>query len=139
MNLDRAITIATKAHRGQKEKNGRPYIEHPMRVMEGCTSTDARIAAVLHDVIEDSPGYTIDTLKAEGFSPNVITAVILLTKSKQEDYWDYLIRIKTNPIAREVKLADLRDNLDLGRIPRPTKRDLDRIEKYKNAMEFLKG
>ena len=135
MNLERAI--ATEAHAGQTDKAGAPYISHPLRVMRAQESDEARIVAVLHDVVEDCPGWTFERLKAEGFSTAVIEALRLVTKIEGESYEAFVQRAAGNPISRAVKLADLEDNMDLSRIAQVTDRDIERVEKYRRALEFL--
>jgi GTP diphosphokinase / guanosine-3',5'-bis(diphosphate) 3'-diphosphatase len=134
--LERAVEIAAKAHAGQVDKAGAPYLLHPLRLMLKMRGPDARIAAVLHDVVEDT-GLTFERLEAEGFSQEVLYAVRLLTHDPAEDYFAYLERLKSNRIAHEVKLADLEDNLDLSRIANPTERDHARLEKYERAKAIL--
>jgi (p)ppGpp synthase/HD superfamily hydrolase len=140
MTLERAIEIAAQVHTGQVDKAGQPYILHPLRLMLAVSSTEARMAAVLHDVVEDSEGaVTLETLRAEGFSGDVVAAVEALTKRKDEEneYEAFIRRLAPNPLAREVKLADLRDNSDLSRIAAPTERDRERIKKYRRAIAYL--
>ena len=137
MNLERAISIATEAHAGQFDKAGAPYSSHPLRVMRAQASEDARIVAVLHDVVEDCPGWTFERLEAEGFSATVIEALRLVTKIDGEPYKDFVKRAAGNPISRAVKLADLQDNMDLTRIANVTERDLERVEKYMRAAAVL--
>ncbi|KJH70281.1 HD domain-containing protein [Aliterella atlantica] len=137
-DLTKAIRVATSAHENQVDKGGKPYIEHPLRVMKQMTTDTARIVAVLHDVIEDSD-YSLDDLVAAGFSKEVVEAVEALTKQKGEPYKKYLRRIKTNPIAIAVKLADLQDNMDLTRLPTITEKDIERQEKYFKAVDILKN
>ena len=136
--LERAIAIAALAHQGQVDKAGQPYVLHPLRMMLAVTTPEARMAAVLHDVVEDT-AVTLDELRAEGFPPSVLEAVEALTKRPEEenDYMAFIRRVAPNPIAREVKLADLRDNSNLGRIPEPTDRDRERIRKYQRAIAYL--
>jgi len=136
MNLERAIEIGVIAHKDQKEKSGAPYILHPLRVMLSLESEDERIVGVLHDVVEDTP-WTFGQLRVEGFSDNVLAALDTVTIRANEDYWDFIARSAGNAIGRQVKMADLRDNMDLSRIPEPTEKDLTRIEKYKQAMAQL--
>jgi (p)ppGpp synthase/HD superfamily hydrolase len=138
--LERAIEIAAQVHTGQVDKAGQPYILHPLRLMLAVSSPEARMAAVLHDVVEDSEGaVTLETLRAEGFSGDVVAAVEALTKRAEEedDYEAFIRRLAPNPLAREVKLADLRDNSDLSRIAAPTERDRERIKKYRRAIAYL--
>ena len=136
--LERAIEIAAKAHAGQVDKAGAPYVLHPLRMMLAVSSPEARMAAVLHDVVEDT-SVTLEDLRAEGFSASVLEAVEALTKREGEDYEAFIRRVAPDPVAREVKLADLRDNSDLSRIAEPTERDRARIEKYRRAIEYLQG
>jgi (p)ppGpp synthase/HD superfamily hydrolase len=134
--LERAIAIAVEAHAGQVDKAGAPYILHPLRVMLAQRTNDARIVAVLHDVVEDC-GVTFDELKAEGFSDVVVHALQSVTRGDGESYEDFVARAASNPIGREVKLADLADNSDLSRIASPTEGDLRRAEKYARAVEMI--
>src|SRR4051794_27877845 len=109
-SLDRAIEIAAGAHAGQRNKDGDPYILHPIRVMMRVDGLNAKMAGVLHDVVEDTP-WTIEQLRAEGFSEEVLSAVDCLTHRDGEEYFDYVARAGSNPLARKVKLADLEDNM----------------------------
>ena len=139
--IEKALQIAAKAHEGQKDKDGQPYILHPLRVMNAVDGEEAKIAAVLHDVIEDSP-VTEEDLRNEGFSEAVITAVRCLTHGKSESYADYVIRCSNNDIACQVKLADLEDNVRPSRaILRPDRLepDLARLRRYLLAYKFLSG
>jgi hypothetical protein len=133
--LNKAIEIAAKAHDGQMDKGGNPYILHPIRVMLNFCEMESeatKICAVLHDVVEDTD-ITLDDLRAEGFSNEVIDALDCLTKRKDENYNDFISRILTNEIACKVKNGDLADNMDLTRISNPTDKDKTRIKKYKEA------
>ena len=134
--LNRAIEIAAASHEGQFDKAGQPYILHPLRVMMSVSSLYEKIAAALHDVVEDTP-WTLAQLAEEGFPGKVVDAVEALTKRKGESRMDAAKRAKANVIARVVKRADVSDNLDLGRIPEPTEKDYKRIEEYKKIKEFL--
>ena len=140
--LKKAISLAEKAHQGQVDKGGHPYILHPKRVMEKCETTEEKIVAMLHDVMEDTD-YTADDLRKEGFSEEIITALFCLTHQEGEGYMEYIERICENSLAVRVKYADLQDNMDLSRIPDPTEKDLARLEKYKLAKkrieEAMKG
>jgi (p)ppGpp synthase/HD superfamily hydrolase len=135
-NLERAITIAAMAHEGVRDKGGQPYILHPLRVMLAVDTTDERIAAVLHDVLEDTD-WTAGQLREEGFSEAVLSALDGLTKREGEEYFSYVRRAGANPIARKVKLADLADNMDLSRLSLQTERDRVRLRKYEEAVELL--
>ena len=124
--LAKAIILATENHKGQLDKGGHPYILHPLRVMVNVKSLKAKIVAILHDIIEDTDITKEDLLTIE-----------LLSKSKKEDYIHYIRRIKGNPLAKEVKMADLQDNMDLTRLNKITEKDLNRVEKYKKAYSIL--
>lgn len=136
-SLERAIAIAAEAHAGQQDKAGAPYVLHPLRMMLRLSTNDERVVAVLHDVCEDCPGWTLDRLRAEGFSEHVLAALESVTKRDGEPYDDFARRAADNPIGRAVKLADLQDNCDLSRISRPSQRDFERIEKYKRAIDLI--
>lgn len=135
-DIEKAISIAVQAHSGQKDKAGMPYVLHPLRLMLRQDSSEAMIGAVLHDVVEDTD-ITIDQLAEAGFSSAVLEAISLLTHDKSIPYMDYIRAIARNAIARQVKLADLIDNMDLNRIPNPQEKDYLRLEKYKVAYEYL--
>lgn len=135
--LEHAIEIAVEAHKGQIDKGGSPYILHPLRVMMSVDLELEKIVAVLHDVVEDS-NWTFESLLAEGFSIEVIEALKSVTKnSDNEDYDLFIQRAMQNPIGRKVKIADLRDNLDVTRISEITDTDVKRINKYKKALKLL--
>lgn len=137
--LERAIAIAHEAHRGQSDKAGRPYIEHPLRVMAAGESIDEKIVGILHDVVEDS-NLTIDDLIAEGFAPNIIEALRCITKQSESEPYDHFIaRIKGNPLATAVKLNDLTDNMDIRRLPYLSEKDIKRLKKYLKAYKLLTG
>src|SRR5689334_10259915 len=104
--LEDAILLAVEAHRGQRDRVGQPYILHPLRVMCRLQDEAARTAGVLHDVVEDTT-YTLDDLRARGYPPDVLAAVDCLSRRSGESYEQYVERIKPNPLARRVKLADL--------------------------------
>ncbi|MCR8981983.1 HD domain-containing protein [Brevibacillus laterosporus] len=133
-----AVLLATKAHANQQDKGGQPYILHPLRVMMYMPSDEARAVAVLHDVLEDTD-VTADDLREAGFPKEVVEAVMILTKNSKEDYDSYIKRVKQNQLARAVKIADIKDNLDLTRIAEPTEADVARIEKYKRALKELEA
>lgn len=134
--LNKAIEIATRAHAGQVDKAGEPYILHPLRVMLTRETELERICAVLHDVIEDT-NITFDDLRNEGFSENVITILDCLTKRDGENYDAFINRVLKNETACRVKLADLCDNMDLTRIHNPTEKDKERVQKYNKASERI--
>lgn len=133
--VDKAMFLASKYHMYQTDKVGKPYILHPIAVAEKQTTDTAKCVALLHDVLEDTD---IDvSLLEQHFSEEVVTAVKLLTRKDDVDYFDYVRALKDNPIARSVKLADLEHNSDLSRLKTVTEYDLLRQEKYKKAREIL--
>lgn len=134
--LERAIAIAAKAHEGQVDKAGAPYIIHPLRVMMRVNNINEQLAAVLHDVIEDTT-VTLEQLAEEGFSEEVLQAVYALTKREGETRLASAARAAENTIALVVKLADNAENMDLTRISNPTPKDFARLEEYKKVREFL--
>lgn len=136
-NLSLAIKIATEAHDGQHDRGGAPYILHPLRVMLAVQGDRERIAAVLHDVVEDCPEWPLERLREIPFSGAVCDALDALTRRAGEDYRTFIDRCAADPIARVVKLADLKDNIDLSRIKNPTEKDAERVRKYVDASMIL--
>ncbi|MEZ6032860.1 MAG: HD domain-containing protein [Planctomycetaceae bacterium] len=139
--IEKALEIAARAHDGVKDKEGEPYILHPIRVMIGVEGEAARIVAVLHDVVEDTE-VTIEDIKAEGFSDEVIVALSLVTHAADQPYADYVMACKGNDIARQVKLSDLRDNSSLKRMllrPDKIQTDVARMRKYLLSYRYLLG
>lgn len=136
--LERAIEIAARAHANQVDKAGEPYILHPIQVMLRVSGTEARIVAVLYDVVEDSE-FTLEDLRKEGFSLTVLQAVEALTKQDGESRLEAASRAAKNEIARIVKLADNAANMNLGRIAEPTDKDYARLEEYKKVRKILIG
>jgi len=134
--LERALEIASAAHAGQQDKAGQSYILHPIRVMLSVKTLDEQIAAVLHDTVEDT-SVTFEDLADAGFSSDIVTAVQALTKTDGESRLEAAHRAVQNTIARQVKLADVADNMDLSRIPSPTSRDHARLEEYKRVRQVL--
>ncbi|WP_250306945.1 HD domain-containing protein [Streptococcus sp. Marseille-Q3533] len=134
--VDLALSIARKAHEGQLDKAGVDYIEHPIYVASQVDTEEEKAVALLHDVIEDSPVSAEELLQA-GLPETVVTAVQVLTKKKEQDYQTYLETVKKNPLARVVKLADLKHNSDLSRLSSITEKDRERLKKYKKAIDFL--
>jgi GTP diphosphokinase / guanosine-3',5'-bis(diphosphate) 3'-diphosphatase len=135
-SLERAIAIAAEAHAGQIDKAGQPYILHPLRVMLRVHSMQERIAAVLHDVVEDTAVSMAD-LQTEGFAADVLRAVDALTKRAGESRMDAAMRAAADPIARAVKLADNAENMDLSRISAPTEKDFARLREYEQVRALL--
>lgn len=135
--LEKAITLATAAHAGHVDRYGQPYILHPLHLMAQMETPEERMAAVLHDVVEDSTT-TLADLEAAGFPPEVVAAVGLLTHEKESvPYEAYVARLKLNPLARKVKLADLQHNMDMRRLPELGAKDWERLQKYHRAWLFL--
>lgn len=134
--LERAVELAAKHHVGQVDKGGSPYILHPLAVMLSVDSNDEKIVAVLHDIIEDT-SVTADDLRSEGFSEQIIEAILALTKHKGESRIEAAHRAAANPIARVVKLADVAQNMDISRIPNPTDKDYIRLEQYREVKAIL--
>ncbi|MBC8103927.1 MAG: HD domain-containing protein [Cytophagales bacterium] len=134
--LERAVEIAARAHAGQVDKAGAPYLLHPLRLMLSVRTPWEQMAAVLHDVVEDTR-VTLDDLRAEGFAAEVITAVEALTKRPGESRLEAAGRAAQDPVATTVKLADLADNMDLSRIPSPTERDYQRLKEYEQVRALL--
>jgi (p)ppGpp synthase/HD superfamily hydrolase len=139
ISLERAIALATLAHEGQRDKGNAPYILHPLRVMQQQISIEATIVAVFHDVIEDCEGWSFDRLPAEGFTSEMIDALRSVTKMEGETYDDFIRRAAANPIGLPVKLADLRDNMDISRIAELTAKHMDRFNKYERALRLLEA
>jgi (p)ppGpp synthase/HD superfamily hydrolase len=135
--LSKAIKIAHDAHDEQVDKAGKPYIDHPMRVMNAVETIEEKIVGVLHDAVEDSD-LTIEDLVKLGFPENLIKAIEAITKHPKEPYQSYLERVMSNPIALRVKIADMLDNMDMSRISAPTEKDWKRYEKYQKALTLLK-
>lgn len=135
--LSRAIELAIEAHDGQLDThNGRPYIEHPFRVMNAGSTLHEKITGILHDVIEDTD-VTLDQLREEGFSDTIIDSVDAMTRRDNESYDDYIIRLQANPIAVRVKINDLTDNMDIRRWDEIQYHDLARLQKYLEAYKKL--
>lgn len=138
----RAAEIAFTAHQGQTDKAGRPYFLHPLTVARiaarNGAGEEAVIAALLHDVVEDTD-WTFEMLEAEGFPKESMDALKLLTHDKSVPYMDYILPIKSNPVARAVKLADLTHNMDQSRLSEITEADERRHQKYLKAYAYLTG
>jgi (p)ppGpp synthase/HD superfamily hydrolase len=134
MNLDKALAIAIQAHKGQVDKAGEPYILHPLRLMSQFADKDLMTVSILHDVVEDSD-FTLKNLVDAGFSPIIIDAVDCLTKRENEEYANFIERVIANPLAIKVKIADIKDNLNISRLCQPlSEKDIDRLKKYQIAL-----
>ena len=133
----KAMKLCYEAHKDQVDKSGLPYVFHPAHVAEQMTDEATTIVALLHDVVEDTD-YTLEDLAAEGFEKEILEAVALMTHEDDVPYLDYVAKLKNNPIARAVKLADLAHNSDLSRIGEIDEETRKRLEKYKKAIALLK-
>ena len=152
MNLEKTIKIAVEAHTGQVDKGGNPYILHPLRVMLSLDTEAERIVGVLHDVVVDCEGWTWERLREQGCSDEIIEALKSVSKTPQEEkqfkkmddpnekldhYLEFIQRAKANKIGRNVKVADIEDNLDLKRIKQITLRDIHRLRRYSAALDLI--
>ena len=134
--LEKALQIAVDAHIYQVDKTGAPYIFHPIRVSNRCSTDEERIVALLHDTIEDTE-VTAEYLLMEGFPHNIVDAILSVTRNDDEIYDDFIKRCRLNPSGRQVKLHDLEDNLDVTRLPQIIEEDLPRLNKHLKAYKFL--
>jgi (p)ppGpp synthase/HD superfamily hydrolase len=130
--LEKAIGIALKAHLDQKDKYGQPYVLHPIRIMARFRNPVLQQIAILHDVVEDS-SWTCEQLAAQNFSAEVVAAVDALTRRSDESYDSLIDRAAINPLALQVKLADLEDNMDIRRMKNITDQDSERLNRYRKA------
>jgi hypothetical protein len=136
--LEAAIRLAVEAHAGQRDKAGKPYILHPLRVMQGCETEILQTIAVLHDVIEDT-ALTLDALTTMGFPSEVTNALACLTKQPGENYDDFIGRVLTDPLATRVKELDLLDNMDCTRLAGFNDADAARMAKYTAALGRIRA
>ncbi|WP_260962747.1 GTP pyrophosphokinase [Pseudomonas citri] len=134
--LDAAIALAARVHAGQVDKAGKPYILHPLRLMMAFDGLEEQLVSLLHDVVEDGD-VTLDELRALGIPETAVTAIDCLSKRPGEAYEQFIARIRPNPLATKVKIADIRDNLDLTRLPVVRDKDLERAAKYHRALLYL--
>ena len=134
-NTRKAIIIAYNAHINQKDRSGLPYILHPIHLAEQMDTEEECIVALLHDVVEDTE-VTFKELEKD-FSKTIIDALKLLTHYKETDYFEYIEKIKSNPLAKKVKLADLKHNSDETRLENITEKDITRNKKYVKAIKIL--
>ena len=133
-----ALKLCFEAHKDQIDKSGMPYVFHPFHLAEQMADENTTIVALLHDVIEDTE-YTLDDLRKFGFAEDVLSAISLMTHADDVPYMEYVVKIKTNPIAKAVKLADLKHNSDMSRLDRITQIDEERAKKYMQAIELLEN
>ena len=134
--IKKAMILSYEAHRGQYDKGGLPYIFHPFHLAEQMSKEETVVIALLHDVIEDAE-YTIQDIADMGFPQVVLDALMCLTHDKAVPYMDYISKIKQNPLARVVKLADLQHNSDVSRLNSVDEETVQRIQKYKKAIALL--
>ena len=134
----KALDLASWKHRDQRDKAGKPYFGHIARVSNACKTSPAKVVALLHDVIEDTD-VTLEKMEELGFSEYIIKAVLCLTHEEGESYENFIKRAAKNPIAREVKIADLEDNMDVRRLNEVTIEDFERMDKYLSAWKYLKS
>ncbi len=134
--LERAIEIAVQAHKGQRDRNGDPYVLHPLRLMLRGRTAEEKIVAVLHDVVEDSE-WTLEQLRAEGFPAKIVAAVDNLTKRPRENYTKFVRRSASHPLSRQIKIFDLEDNMNPLRLKTVDAKALKRLKKYVRAWRFL--
>ncbi len=135
--LEKALDVAYRVHKGQKDKYGMPYLLHPIRVMQRVENETEQCAALLHDVVEDSPT-TLDDLREEGFPERVVELVDLLSRREDESYAEYIARLEHDAGARRLKLADLEDNMDMRRVNDFGDRDKERMARYHTYWKRLK-
>lgn len=134
----KALKLCYEAHKDQVDKTGVPYVFHPFHVAEQMKDEATTVVALLHDVVEDTD-YTLDDIAAEGFGQDIVDAVALMTHEDDVPYLDYVAKLKSNPIARAVKLADLAHNSDLSRLGEIDLETRKRLVKYEKAAALLKA
>lgn len=134
--IETALAIALEAHAGQRDKAGAPYILHPLRVMLAMEGEVEQVAALLHDVVEDS-NWTLEALRQRGIPEEATVAIEALTKRPEESYEAFIARAGANPIARRVKIADLEDNMDIRRLSVLGVEEMKRLQRYRRAWELL--
>ena len=132
----KALKLCFEAHKEQVDKSGMPYVFHPFHLAEQMLTEETTVVALLHDLVEDTD-YTIEDLTSMGFGKNITDAIALMTHDDNVAYMDYVRKIKNNPIAKAVKLADLKHNSDLSRLDDINEKALQRKEKYQKAIALL--
>ena len=132
----KAMKFSYEAHKGQYDKGGIPYVFHPYHLAESMTDEVSVTAALLHDVLEDTP-FTEQDLLDEGFSEEVIRIVKLLTRDPEMPYMAYIGNLAHDPVARKIKLADLKHNTDASRLPNNKEFMKKRFALYEEAKELL--
>lgn len=136
--LDKAVQLADRAHRGKVDRYGAPSLFHSYRVMERMQGENEAIVAILHDTVEDTD-LTLETLRDEGFPGEIVHAVDSLSRRDGESYTEYMERVRENPLAVRVKIADLEDNMDLRRYPEISGEDVERLRRYHHYWRVLTG
>ncbi len=134
-DVEAARNLAVKQHEGQVDKAGQPYVSHPERVAGRLKTDEEKVVGWLHDTVEDT-GLSLEAVETQ-FGPDTARALDAISRRPDEAWDDYLIRVKADPVARNVKISDLIDNSNLSRIPRVTLRDVERQAKYNRALAFL--
>lgn len=134
----KALKLCFEVHKEQKDKSGLPYVFHPFHLADQMDDENSVIVALLHDVVEDSDK-TFEDLIEMGFKHEIIDALKLLTHEEDVDYFEYVLKIKENELAKKVKLADLRHNSDTSRLDKMTEKDSQRVHKYRKAIEILEN
>lgn len=132
----KAMKLCFEKHKDQADKCGIPYPFHPFHVAESMQDEETACVALLHDILEDTDT-TKEKLLSYGFGEKIVNAVACLTHDERIPYLDYVREIKKNPIARAVKIADLKHNSDLTRLDKVTEEDFERVKKYKEALAIL--
>lgn len=134
----KAVNIMLRQHHGQKDKAGKDYYFHPVRVSEKCIETDTKIVALLHDTVEDT-GLTFENLIQAKFPQNIVDGIDAVTRKDGESYAGFIERSSYDKIGCKVKIHDLQDNMDITRLSNLTEKDLYRLNKYLHSWRFLKG
>jgi (p)ppGpp synthase/HD superfamily hydrolase len=135
---EKAMRLCFDAHKDQEDKSGIPYVFHPIHLAEQMEEEKTTVVALLHDVVEDTD-LSLEDLLEEGFPADVVEAIGLMTHAKGVDYMDYVQEIKKNPLARIVKMADLRHNSDPTRLRDPNEKILEKRRTYREALAFLEA
>lgn len=136
--LDKAVQLASRAHQGKVDRYGAPSLFHSYRVMERMQGETEAVIAILHDTVEDTD-LTLETLRDEGFPGEIVHAVDSLSRRDGESYTEYMERVRENPLAVRVKIADLEDNMDLRRYPEISGEDVERLRRYHHYWRVLTG
>lgn len=132
----KALNIMLKRHYGQKDKAGREYYFHPLRVSQRCLEIKQKIVALLHDTIEDT-GLTPDELREAGFGEDIVNGVLSVTRNEGETYAQFIERANNDIYGSSVKISDLEDNMDITRLPDLKEKDWHRLNKYLHSWQYL--